>query len=128
MPDEKPDVIDSEPKKGILPVLLLLIGAIAGYVVGSLTSGPDVSEGGQTSYACALAEKVRAGHQSEDDWGTINEDPAYNEMMAIRSLLGASMSAGNGEDERFADLDWSVVSEGGVEAWGTLLDEIIEAC
>lgn len=128
MPDEKPDVVDSGQKKSAIPVLLLVIGAIGGYAVGSVISGPEVSEDGQISYACALAEKVRASHQSEEDWGAIGEDRAFNEIAAIRPLLGGSAPLESDEDERFSDLDWSVLSEGRLGAWSALLEDVIKAC
>lgn len=67
---------------GVL-VLLLLVGGMGGYLVGSATSDPDVSEAGQASNACALADKIREGHQSEADWGDLGEDRAYTEMSAL---------------------------------------------
>jgi hypothetical protein len=127
-----PDVIETGHStnawKGTVPVVLLAIGGIGGYVVGNVSSGPDVSEAGQESYACALAAEVREDHRSEDDWGDLGEDRAYNEFFAVRALLGRMVPQRDDEGDRFAELDWNVYSDGPSAAWGELLDDVIDAC
>lgn len=130
MPEEKPtdsDTLDWGHRragawKGFIPALLLVAVGTGSFVIGYVASGPDVSASGQDSYACALAEKVRRTHRSEDDWGELGKDPGYVEISVVKTWL-----TGNPEDKRFAAVDWSAASEGPA-AWGLMLDDVITAC
>lgn len=92
-------------------VVALVIGGVAGYLFSSGTSKPDVSADGQISYACALAEKVRAGHQTTDDWGPLDQEPAYNELNAIPALLGLDAPQKDADAKEFSSLDWNALHE-----------------
>ncbi|WP_153394557.1 hypothetical protein [Ornithinicoccus halotolerans] len=108
----------------------LVIGCALGFLWGRGTSGPDISAAGQVSYACALAEKVREGHQTEADWGPVGEDRAWNELHAIPGLLGVAAPQGDGENP-FEDVGWLAprgIGEGDWEEVHASLDATIERC
>lgn len=114
-----------------LVVAALVVGGALGFLWGRGASGPDVSEAGQISYGCALAEKVRAGHQTEDDWGRVDEDHAFNELAAIPGLLGVAAPQGGEESNAFAGVGWNRPSGpggGGLDEVHENLDATIELC
>lgn len=135
MPEEQaaaPDVVELGRARSwvvgptVIAVVTLAAGGIGGYLLGGATSAPDVSENGQIAYACALAEKVRESHQTEDDWGPVDEDPAYGQASVIPALLGVTGPQRGGE--RFADLGWHGLWQADDLDIGEVLDATIEAC
>lgn len=132
-PGPDPDVVESGQRsdgawRGVIPVVLLAVGGITGYLVGNVSSGPDISEEGQVSFGCALAADLREDHRSGDDWGDLGEDRAFNEFFAVRSLLGGAVPPRDDDaDSRFAELHWDAYADG-PSAWGGLLEDVVEAC
>lgn len=114
----------------VIVLAAVVVGGALGFLWGRGASGPDVSEAGQVSYGCALAEKVRAGHQTEDDWGRLGEERAFNELAAIPGLLGVAAPQQDGESA-FAEAGWnrpSGLAGGGFEEIHENLDATIELC
>lgn len=128
-----PDAIDMgwrssrRTRTRVVAAVALVAAGVTGYLLGRVTAGPDVSVGGQVSYACAMAEKVRESHPSEDDWGPVGEDRAYSAMFAIPGLLGLSAPQPGKHD--FADAGWdSLRDPRGDDPFGQILDATIDEC
>ena len=126
-----PDAVEFGPRRrgptqwapvAVVGVLLV----VAGYLAGRASAPPDVSTDGQIAYGCALAQQVRDSHRTADAWGAIGEDPAYVQMSAIRTLLGAGQIRSDAEEyDPFAEINWTL---GDLADWGNQLDATIAAC
>jgi hypothetical protein len=113
---------------GAVGALSLVVGAVAGFLAGGGPSEPDVSRDGQIAYACALVEQTYESRPTEDDWGQIDEDPAWNAVAAIPALLWlASPQRGDVENE-FADLEWFLRPGDGELTLSSKLAATLERC
>lgn len=102
-----------------------------GFLLDGGATGPDVSEAGQVAYACAMAEKVRKGHETEDDWGPLDQHAAWNELDAIPGLLRVAAPQQNSDDNPFADLGWITargIGGGSRDGLQQTLDATIKQC
>ncbi len=112
--------------KGVVAVAALLLGGFLGFVVGQEASGPDVSQDGQIAMACALAEKVKAGAASADDWGPLDDNNSYNEVDAIPGLLGVAAPQNDERAEEFGDI-WVSSAENWDTSLGSIFDKKLTA-
>ncbi|WP_162801988.1 hypothetical protein [Ornithinimicrobium murale] len=67
-------------------------GALADFTAAcdGVTGEGDVSQEGQISYACALADHLEQEHGVVESWGSLGEDHGWHESASIAAFLGAA--------------------------------------
>ena len=113
---------------GAVGALSLGVGVVGGYLAGERPSEPDVSREGQTAYACALVEQTLKSHPTEDDWGQLDGDPAWNAVDAIPGLLWLAFPQRDDVDNEFADLEWFLRPGDGALTLNQKLAATLERC
>jgi hypothetical protein len=113
---------------GAVGAVSLVVGAVGGFLAGGGPSEPDVSRDGQVAYACALVEQTYESHPTEDDWGQIDEDPAWNAVAAIPGLLWLSFPQSDDVENEFADLEWFLRPGDGALTLSKKLAATLERC
>jgi hypothetical protein len=113
---------------GAVGALSLVVGAVGGYLAAGGPSEPDVSRDGQIAYACALVEQTYESRPTEDDWGQIDEDPAWNAVAAIPGLLWLAFPQRDDVDNDFADLEWFLRAGDGEMSLSRKLAGTLERC
>lgn len=84
----------SRKRMSVAWTLGLLISAGSGLLIGYLVFHDDTGSAdpamANINFACDLADRISQTHGTEDDWGRIGEDPAYQEVLALGGLIEAT--------------------------------------
>lgn len=94
----------------------LVVGAALGFAIGYLgfdtqadagstrtdaaSADPGVLAASHVEYGCDIAERLAQSHPGSDDFGSLQDDPAFQEIPAMMSLLQAAAIL----DSQYADL------------------------
>lgn len=80
--------------RGVVPSgIALVLAAGLGFLIGYLVfndSAPSDPASANVDHACAMAERLVETHSTEDDWGSVGEDPVFHEAQVIGQLLQAT--------------------------------------
>lgn len=97
----------------------------------SESGDPDVSDSGQITYACAIANHIDEEHGTVDTWGDIGEERAWHEAGSFASLVGAINGQVLSDHAELSELGKDVfagVSKIEKELLQNALDDVLKRC